>query len=345
MQTLVVLLRNVLEYSFYKFDKSLQDKICNLKEIRDHQRVLNKIFFVKGPVLEEIMAIVSHEILIALSNEVKNHDYLQITRQLLSHVAKMCEGPVDLSDKKYRDNNEQKNEFINYKTLPIEILDKIINNNFRYPSLSHDKIWIENKSKKYEINQEINDEINTLLKEYSTLRNNDLKQIYLSRFLTISREYQLIDNSIFLNFLKKEIEKISDKYLLYDCFIILHNIIIVGKKIKNDISIKKIYQDFFPIFKKYLLACDELYEYSLSKIEQMLEEFNFTNQDEKCEIYWKRLVKIVKKDGRKGFNDNKLYNCILRLKNCRMKPEWRKWLVKPGKYKDVKQDILKEFYR
>jgi hypothetical protein len=291
------------------------------------------------------MAVVSKEILIALSEQKGNHDYLQITKQLLSYIESMCEGSIDLSDKQYKDNNENENEFPNHNPLTIEILNEIISNNFRYPSLSNDQIDLKTMPKIYELNKEVNEEIKSLIKEYPKLSNNDLKQIYLSRFLTISKEFKLFDNSFFTDFLKKEIEETQDKHILYDCFVILHNIIIIGKKLENEAFIKKIYQDFFPILKRYIMAYNEFYEHSYSKIYQIIDEFDFISFDESCEIYWTRLVKIVKKDGRKGFNGNKLYNCIVHLKKCGMKRKWRKWLVKSDGYEDVKQDILKEFYR
>lgn len=79
------------------------------------------------------------------------------------------------------------------------------------------------------------------------------------------------------------------------------------------------------------------------KIEQIFEELEkFIRDDEMCEMYWRRLVRIVKSG---DYSENRIGNCndALNKYKCDLKPRWRKWLISEDKYSDIKNEIMKEF--
>ncbi len=97
---------------------------------------------------------------------------------LLNYIDSMCEGPIDLSDKIYGNEIEYETNYMNHKTLTIEKLEKIISDNFRYPSLS-DEENIEVSIVLPKPNSEISDELTKLISEYSKFKDNNFKRIYL----------------------------------------------------------------------------------------------------------------------------------------------------------------------
>jgi hypothetical protein len=62
----------------------------------------------------------------------------------------------------------------------------------------------------------------------------------------------------------------------------------------------------------------------------------YQDPEQLCEMYWKRMKKIIQEMNRSGITDNALWNCILHLKNCKIKREWRKWLIQKDEYSNIK---------
>ena len=159
----------LVEYPFDSFDNNLQNQILKLNGIRENPKIIKKIFFVKGPGIGEIEGLISYELLLALSDKKENHDILRIIKMLLNYIDSMCEGPIDLSDKIYGNEIEYETNYMNHKTLTIEKLEKIISDNFRYPSLS-DEENIEVSIVLPKPNSEISDELTKLISEYSKFK-------------------------------------------------------------------------------------------------------------------------------------------------------------------------------
>jgi hypothetical protein len=94
-----------------------------------------------------------------------------------------------------------------------------------------------------------------------------------------------------------------------------------------------------------LISGNERYEYSFSKIEQIIEEIrNVLSDEEICEIYWNRMVNMIQNIRGTDVTTNRLWNCINALNNykCKIKTEWRKWLVTKDEHSDIKNAVLKE---
>ena len=72
----------------------------------------------------------------------------------------------------------------------------------------------------------------------------------------------------------------------------------------------------------------QIFEYSKSKIQQIFQEIKQTiNPEELCNMYWRRMVKIIKSMTNTGVTDNSLWDCILHLNIRNIKKEWRQWLI------------------
>ena len=54
------------------------------------------------------------------------------------------------------------------------------------------------------------------------------------------------------------------------------------------------------------------------------------------------MVGIIHSVKRTGITDNKLWNCIRELNKCKIKREWRKWLIVKDEYSDIKTAVIKE---
>lgn len=99
------------------------------------------------------------------------------------------------------------------------------------------------------------------------------------------------------------------------------------------------------MIKKWLESIEEKYEYSAFKLEQIINEFEDTiPKDQKCELYWNRLVAIIVKIHKTGITDNTLWNCIkfINTNKCEIKEEWRKWLITKNEFSDIKRTIFNE---
>lgn len=100
---------------------------------------------------------------------------------------------------------------------------------------------------------------------------------------------------------------------------------------------------YFPLFKENLESRNEIYEYSFFKIEQIIGELkDLISIDEICEMYWKRMVNIIHNMKESGITDNTLWNCINKLNQCKIRTEWRKWLIKKDDFSDIKNAVFKE---
>ena len=54
------------------------------------------------------------------------------------------------------------------------------------------------------------------------------------------------------------------------------------------------------------------------------------------------MVNVIHRVVKTGITDNTLWNCISNLNKCKIKKEWRKWLIAKDGYSDIKNAVIKE---
>jgi hypothetical protein len=84
-------------YPFSKLRYDIRKKIAVLKQ-NENKECLKKIFFMKGPPLEEIDSIITAGLVDALKDKNHNYDFVSIKDDLLNRINRMCPAPVDLQD-------------------------------------------------------------------------------------------------------------------------------------------------------------------------------------------------------------------------------------------------------
>jgi hypothetical protein len=186
--------------------------------------------------------------------------------------------------------------------------------------------------------------IHDLINEYNGFSEEDeLRHIYMLKFNEVSRSRTLYRDEIFLDFLREQFESSKNKHIILECSFILDNLIKASKKEHEIHFLQYVNRVYFPLFKKNLESGNEIYEYSLSKIEQIIDELkDLISVDEICELYWKRMVSIIYNIKKTGITDNTLWNCTVKLNQCKIKTKWRKWLIRKDKYSDIKNAVFKE---
>ncbi len=115
--------------------------------------------------------------------------------------------------------------------------------------------------------------------------------------------------------------------VILECLLILHRLILTSKVAEENAFLEYVKAHYLSFFQENLELGNERYEYSLFKIEQILEEIkNLIPTQQMCEVYWQRMIKIIKEG---DIKNNKLANCIdaFNNKKCRLSPDWRKWLI------------------
>ena len=71
---------------------------------------------------------------------------------------------------------------------------------------------------------------------------------------------------------------------------------------------------------------------------------DFISNEQLCELYWSRLVMIINKVYRTEITDNSLWKCVdqLNKSKCKIKRDWRKWLIDKDEFSGIKNAVLKE---
>ena len=190
-------------------------------------------------------------------------------------------------------------------------------------------------------------EIHEFIKEYRNFSNDDENKYTYMRdiFNKISSKYDIYRDTVFLEFLEYEINTSSDKHIILECLIILHNLIkfsrLEEKKFSQDYLIKK----YFPLIKKLLETAEGKYEYSSFILDHIMGELqDFISNEQLCELYWNRLVMIISKVYRTEITDKSLWKCVdqLNKSQCKIKRDWRKWLIDKDEFSGIKNAVLKE---
>jgi hypothetical protein len=194
-------------------------------------------------------------------------------------------------------------------------------------------------------NQQELERIHDFLDEFDTLtvEQQELRLTYLQKLNEKSKHYNLHNDTKFLIFLNKLINKSEDKHIIWESLFILHNLITTSKTENEPSFLDYVYKQYFGLFNQRLAARDPIFEYSLSKIQQIIQEIKESvNPEELCNMYWRRMVTIIHSMNKTGVTDNSLWDCIVHLNNCRIKKEWSGWLISKDEFSDIKSAVLKE---
>ena len=334
----------------HPLDDEMKNEIESLEGIVVRNRLLERIYLMKGPVLEEISSIITSNLFRALKDKNNQYDYTSIKDDLLHYVNRICPGPIDLEDKRIIYEEQKEDYYLNYKTITIETINKIIENNPKKiltPVLYSELTSIYNIMPSHADNKTI-EKIHQLIDEYNNFapEEGELRFTYMCKFNEFTRRFSLYKYTRFLDFLKQQFNKTSNnKHIISECLFILHNLILTSKVENESSFIEYVNQEYFPLLKENLESVDERYEYSFLRIEEIIDELKDSISTEQlCEIYWKRTVNIIRKIKETGKTDNRLWNCISKLdtNKCKIKIEWRRWLIKKDEYSDIKNAVLKE---
>ena len=83
--------------------------------------------------------------------------------------------------------------------------------------------------------------------------------------------------------------------VILECLLILHRLILTSKVAEENAFLEYVKAHYLSFFQENLELGNERYEYSLFKIEQILEEIkNLIPTQQMCEVYWQRMVKLIK---------------------------------------------------
>jgi hypothetical protein len=204
----------------------------------------------------------------------------------------MCTGPINLEDKETVYSHESEQASQKYKVIDAEILKKIVDSNRpQFTGENRRTIVSSTMTFSYKImptklTYETKQEMHELLNEYSALEDHDLRITYLQKFNEYSTRYDLYKDSEFLDFLEDQIKNGSDKHIILECLFILHRLIITSKVDDEKAFLEYVRDEYFSFFEDNLKTGTERYEYSLFKIEQILEEIkNLISEQQICEMY------------------------------------------------------------
>jgi hypothetical protein len=291
---------SMIKHPFSELDENLRGDIYAL-DLRP-QPFFERLYLLKGPALEEISHILRSMILKALKNNNYGSDAVDgIKNDLLSHIGSMCPGQVDLEDSDIIYQHEQQARNLDHKSINTQILKEIIENNRpdspgqnRRQTVSATMIFKYHILPTY-LNDARIEGIHGLLREYDSLQNDDLKITYLQKFNDFSKRFDLYTDKTFLDFLERHIKNGTDKHIVLECLFILHSLILTSKVEHGDSFLAYVNKHYFLFLKAKSELGIPTYEYSLFKIEQIFGEIkNFIAVEEICEMYWKRMVKIIK---------------------------------------------------
>lgn len=348
-------------HPFSELDERSKRDIRALVEVRPRIAFLDRVYFLRGPVLREISHVITSMIFEVLRNY--GYDNIQgIKNDLLRRIGEMCPGRIDLEDMPIVDGKTAKQLELEHNSIDPDFIKKIVDDN--RPE-SAKKIMDDNRPvstapgrrilvsskliSKYKImpthlNAETRQKIHEILNEFDDLQNDDLKITYMQKLNDFSKRFDLYKDSEFLDFLERQIKHGIDKHIVLECLYTLHSLILTSKVENGDSFLAYVNEHYFTFLKEKSQSGNETYEYSLFKIEQIFKEIEkLISIEEMCEMYWKRMVRIIEENDLSG---NRLGNCIdaFNENKCHLKPEWRKWLTEKDGYSDIKNQVLKEIH-
>lgn len=336
-------------HPFNQLDDEFKNKIKLLEKIRTRSEFLQYVYLLRGPSLQDISSTIVTSLVIALIDRKERYNYLKMKDDLLSYINDMCPGPTDLEDMKIINDEEKEDYNLKHKTITTQITREIIEKN-RIPATAQE---IEPVSKSISISYDIRaahpdneqlDEIHEAIDEYNGFpEGHELRYTYLQKLNEKSRRFNLYNDKEFLDFLKQILHNTMDKHIILESLFILHNLIITSKIESEKSFIEYVNREYIPMLIQHLETREERFEYALFKIEQIIDEIKeLISPEQICEMYWKRIFNVIHTVMKTGITDNTLWNCINNLNKCKIKKDWRKWLIAKDEYSDIKNTVIKE---
>lgn len=338
---------SMVMHPFNQLDDEIKNKIKLSEKIRTRSEFLQNTYLLRGPSLQDISSTIVASLFRALKDG--RYDLYKIKDDLLSYINSMCPGPTDLEDMKIIKDEEKENYNLKHKTITMQITHEIIEK-YRIPSTGQEPQRVSSsRTIRYNLhathpdNEQL-DEIHEAIEEYNSFpEGHELKYTYLQKLNEKSKRFNLYNDKEFLEFLKQILHNTMDKHIILESLFILHNLIITSKIESEKSFIEYVNKEYIPMLIQHLETREERFEYSLFKIEQIIDEIKeLISPEQICEMYWKRMVNVIHSVMKTGITDNTLWNCISNLNKCKIKKEWRKWLIAKDEYSDIKNAVIKE---
>jgi hypothetical protein len=229
-------------HSFSKLDKNTRENIMALDGVRSRSSFLDRVYFFKGPVLQEMSAVLTDHIFAVLKNY--GYDNIEgIKNDLLRRISDMCPGRVDLKDNPMVDSDMAERLDMEHKSINPNFIKKIVEDNKpdtikkiveddRPISTPQGRILVSNELiSKYKImpthlDKEKLKKVHQFLEEYDSLHNDDLRITYLQKFNDFSKRFNLYSDTKFLDFLEKQIKNGTNQHVVLECRFKLHSLIL-----------------------------------------------------------------------------------------------------------------------
>jgi CRISPR/Cas system-associated exonuclease Cas4 (RecB family) len=87
-----------------------------------------------------------------------------------------------------------------------------------------------------------------------------------------STKFNLYKDDKLLNFLKQILYNSKDKHIILEALYVLHILILTSKSEHDKSFIEYIHKEYFPLLKQQLEMREERFEYSLDRIQQIIQE-------------------------------------------------------------------------
>lgn len=262
-----------LENEFPDFSNILQGKNFD-------QNFLSKLYFMKGPDLEEISAVIKDD----MTGIIDKDNFLD---QLNTLIDQIWSGITYIKDKRIIKHSESRDIDKQFKTIDRDRLREF-NNELDIKLDSDDSIKYINSISDNISYPKVHDKskIKSLLTDF---QDKDFRIDVLQRLENISSESDVYKNKELLEFLQK-VSLSEDKNELIHFFYIIDSLLTNSKKFDEN-SYKKL-----KIFLEYtecaFTSTDEKFRYCYTKIRDII----MNNSDSKnlCELNWKRIENHLK---------------------------------------------------
>ncbi len=247
-------------------------------------------------------------------------------------VSEMLDGRRMLADDEYLNG---------IRLLIVSMIDGTTDNPYRENALSNMKDDESYESKDLDILKL--DSIKNMIHEYKQL-GIDMKTKYFAKFSLYSISNNLYKQEFFTKFVIKEFKNITDPHILLHCINIITNFIGVSKRNCDIFFIDILWNKIHKYIEKYFLSNDDLHTYSFIEIQTTISEFGDRwTKEQLCKMYWSKLESQINLNSTTDNEKNRVYACIKYYrKNCKLNKSQRKWMLKEGENKELRENLLNE---
>lgn len=307
-----------LERNFPKFNL--------LQEANYDASFLSKLYFMKGPDLDFMNAIIKDEMICISNKEI----FLNKLNSLIDHI---WSGITYIQDKKIIDHSNSHNRNKEFKTINKNLL-----RNFETDinSISNlDVLLVNNNaiSRESSISDFDESEVEELILDFN---NPDLRLNVLQHLANLSLGSNIYRHKGIIQIMKS-VTISNDKNELQQFFYIMSNMLNNSKEYD-----KKEYKCLIQIFQEYIqdafISTEVKFRYPYLKVKDILEA-NFSSR--LCELNWDRLKNFIDND---RFSEEEVMKyCINNMeylkKNCDYNKEWKSFIFSCNRNIEFKNQI------